>query len=138
VAAETTAVPRLRAEVAAAFSLAAVLLGMLGVYGVMSYTVEQRTQEIGIRMALGARAEQVARLIVSQVLTMTVVGLILGLAGALSAARLLATMLFGVKPGDLVTLGGTSFLLILAVLGASYPPVRKAARIDPVIALRRE
>ena len=138
VATEAIASPRLRAAVAGVFSLVALALGMLGVYGVMSYTVAQRTHEIGIRMALGARAEQVSGMVVARALKLTAAGLALGLAAAMGAARWISALLFGVQPADPLTIGATCLLLAAAAAAASYLPARRAARVDPATALRRD
>lgn len=138
VAAHAIADPRLRAGVAGGFSLVAVALGMLGVYGLMTYTVTQRTREIGIRMALGAREAQVAAMVVRRAIALTAAGLGLGLALAMAAARWLSTLLFGVTAADPVALVGTCVLLAAAAVAASYAPARRAARVDPAMALRSE
>jgi len=128
----------LRAGIAGGFSLVAVGLGMLGVYGLMTYTVTQRTREIGIRMALGARESQVVGMILRRAFALASAGLALGLALSMAAGRWLSTLLFGVKATDPVTLAGTSLLLALAAVAASYAPARRAARVDPAMALRSE
>lgn len=138
VAAESLAEQRLRALLVGSFSALALALGMLGIYSVLSYTVGQRTQEIGIRMALGAGRLQVSRMIVGQALRLTIAGILLGLAGAVSAARWIASLLFGVKPVDPLTFAGTCLLLLLISILASYAPARRATRVDPAIALRSE
>jgi len=138
VAAEAIGPQRLRAMVASGFSLVAIALGMLGIYGVMSYTVAQRTHEIGIRMALGARAGQVSGMVIGRAIRLTAVGLGIGLAGSMLVGRWISTMLFGVDPVDPVTLLGTCILLGLAAVGASFLPARRASRVDPATALRSE
>lgn len=120
------------------FGGAALLLAVLGIYGVVSYAVSQRTQEIGIRIAVGARAADVLRLVVRHGLTLTLVGIGIGLVVALVATRLLASMLYGVSTTDV-----TTFVLVPLVLGttaalASYLPARRAARVDPMVALRKD
>jgi len=138
VAAEAIADRRLRAGVAGGFSLVAVGLGMLGVYGLMTYTVAQRMREIGIRMALGAREAQVAGTVLRRAVSLVVAGLALGLVLVMVAARWISTLLFGVKALDVVTLAGTCALLAVSAVAASYAPARRAARVDPSIALRAE
>jgi putative ABC transport system permease protein len=122
----------------AAFAGLALLLAVLGIYGVMSYGVAQRTHEIGVRMALGAQQRQVARLILSRALLLTISGLALGLAGAFTLTRYLETLLFEVKPADPLTLTVvTSLLLGVAIIAALFPAAR-AARVDPMVVLRYE
>lgn len=138
VAGESLTDQRLRAALVATFSALALALGMLGIYGVTAYTVGQRTQEIGIRMALGADRIQVARMIVSQTVRLTAAGISLGLFGAFAAARSTASLLFGVQPFDAVTFAGTCLLMLGAAILASSGPAWKATRVDPAVALRSE
>ncbi len=116
----------------------ALLLGVIGIYGVLSYTVSQRTREIGIRMALGAGRQEVSRLFVSQGLLLTGIGLLLGLGAAAGLTRLMYALLFGVRPLDFLTYGAVSLVLAFIALMASYVPARRAARVDPLEALRWE
>ena len=116
----------------------ALLLGTVGLYGVISYVVSQRTQEIGVRMALGADRAAVSRMVVRQGLGMTLVGIAAGLAGAFAFTRLLATFLFGVGPTDPVTFAAAAALLLATALVASYLPARRAASVSPLQALRYE
>jgi ABC-type antimicrobial peptide transport system permease subunit len=120
------------------FAGLAVCLAMAGVYGVMAYVVGQRTGEIGLRMALGARPVEVLRLVLGQGMRLAGVGLVLGLLGAAALTRLLTTMLFGVQPNDPVTYVVVSALLGGIALAASSVPAWRASRVDPVIALRQE
>jgi putative ABC transport system permease protein len=122
----------------AIFAGIAVLMAVLGVYGVMSYTVAQRTQEVGIRMALGAESKQVIALLVRQGATLAAFGILGGLVLALIAARFLAAFLFGVSPFDAVTFGGVAAALGAAAVVACWLPARRATRIDPLTALRTD
>ena len=119
------------------FGIAALLLAAIGIYGVMAYTVTQRTQEIGIRMALGAQRSDVLGLVVRQGMTLAAIGVVAGLAGAFSLTRVLASLLFNVRPDDPTTYLAISFLLTVVAFLACYLPARRAAKLDPVIALSR-
>jgi predicted permease len=114
----------------------ALVLSAVGIYGVISYVVAQRRGEIGIRMALGARAVEVRRLVVRQLLALAAVGVVIGLAGALAATRLLGALLFGVSPTDPLVLASATVLLVILAALASYAPAVRASRVDPVEALR--
>jgi ABC-type antimicrobial peptide transport system permease subunit len=122
----------------AIFALAALALAAVGIYGVLAYSVERRTQEIGIRMALGATPTGVLRLVIGQGSRLTSVGIVLGLAGAFALTRVLQKMLFGVTASDTVTFAGAALLLGTVAVVASVIPAWRAARIDPVTALRQE
>jgi ABC-type antimicrobial peptide transport system permease subunit len=114
----------------------ALLLSIVGIYGVISYVVTQRRAEIGVRVALGARGAQVSGMIVMQSLRLAAIGIAIGLVGALGTTRFLRTLLFEVSPTDPLVLGAVSVLLLLLAALASYVPARRAARVDPVESLR--
>ena len=116
----------------------AVCLAMAGVYGVMAYLVSQRSNEIGLRMALGARPGDISRLVLREGMLLAAAGLVLGLAGAIAATRLLTSMLFEVKPGDPSTYAAVAILLAIVALAASYLPAHRASKVDPLVALRQE
>jgi ABC-type antimicrobial peptide transport system permease subunit len=120
------------------FAGLALLLAAIGIYGVISYTVSQRTQEIGLRMALGAQLTNVRAMILGQTLKLTLIGVGLGLAGAFLLARFLAGLLFGIRTYDPVTFFGVVLLQIGVALAASYIPAHRAMRVDPLVALRYE
>src|SRR5436309_3137691 len=122
----------------ASFATVAVLLAAIGVYGVLAYLVSQRTQEIGVRLAIGAAPEDVVRLFLREGATLAASGLVAGLLGALVAGRALDALLFGVTSTDPVTYAGVAGALGLAALAASYAPARRAARVDPMTALRAD
>jgi predicted permease len=122
----------------AAFGILAVLLAAIGLYGLIANTVEQRTQELGIRMALGARPHELVRLVLVQGGRLAAIGIALGVAAALAVAQTMAGFLYGVPPGDPSTFAGVALLLLAVTLIACAVPARRASRIDPMIALRRE
>jgi putative ABC transport system permease protein len=136
--ADSLSLPRMMALLMGAFAAASVVLSAIGVYGLMAYTVTLRTQEFGIRMALGAARSDILRLVVGQAGRLTAFGLIAGAIAALAAARFIRTMLFGVTSSDVPTFIGTALVLGGIALLASYLPARRAVRVDPVTALRSE
>ncbi|MFL6584601.1 MAG: FtsX-like permease family protein, partial [Chthoniobacterales bacterium] len=126
---------RVSMQLFAVFASAALLLAALGIYGVMAYSVTQRTQEIGIRMAVGAQAGDVLRLIIAQGMALVSMGVVVGLLGAFGLTRLIASLLFGIEAHDPLTFAGVAFLVILVALLACYLPARRAAKVNPLIAL---
>jgi putative ABC transport system permease protein len=121
-----------------AFGFLALVLASMGVYGVMAYSVSQRTRELGIRMALGAQSREVVQLVLRQGMALAGIGLLAGLLAALAITHLLVALLYGVNPTDPTVFLGVTFLLATAALGACYFPARRAVKIDPVVALRFE
>jgi predicted permease len=130
--------PRMGAALLAVFGGLALILAVIGVYGVLSYSVNQQTREIGIRMAMGAQASKVLRLVVGQGMRLAGAGLVAGLIIAFAAMRLLGSLLFGVSAYDPLTFGSVALILAAAAATACYIPARRATRVDPIIALRYE
>jgi putative ABC transport system permease protein len=120
------------------FAGLALILAMIGLYGLISYTVQQRTREIGIRMALGAQPTDVLKLVIGQGVGAVLGGVAIGVVAALALTRLMASLLFGVRPTDPVTFSSVAVLLTAVALAASYIPARRAMRTDPLNALRHE
>jgi putative ABC transport system permease protein len=134
----SVAQPRFTMLLLTIFATVALILGAVGIYGVIAYTVSQRTQEIGVRMALGASKEDVLRLVVRQGATLALIGVTIGLAAALATTRVLKNMLYGVSATDAATFTAVPLILMAVALLASYIPARRATRVDPVSALRAE
>jgi ABC-type antimicrobial peptide transport system permease subunit len=129
---------RLIAALSGVFGALAALLACLGLYGVMSYMVVRRTNEIGIRMALGARRGDVLSMILKETLALILVGTVIGVPAALMATRLIASRLFGVSAGDFVTIGCVVLLMFAVAALAGFLPAQRASRVDPLVALRHE
>jgi putative ABC transport system permease protein len=138
VLAESLGPPKITMWLTASFALVALVLAAIGVYGVMSYSVARRTQEVGIRMALGAKRVQVLSMVVRQGMTTIGIALLLGVLASLAATRVLASQLFGVSTTDPLTFAAVPLMLAVVALVACYVPARRASRVDPLIALRAE
>jgi putative ABC transport system permease protein len=134
----SVAAPRYRTTLLALFAALAMILAATGIYGVMSYSVAQRTHEIGVRMAMGARQFDVLKLVVRQGMLLTVIGVVVGLAGAFALTRVMSTLLFGVTAKDPLTFGVVAALLIAVAFLACFVPARRATKVDPLVALRYE
>jgi predicted permease len=130
--------PRMGAFLMGAFGLLALLLATVGIYGVLSYSVTQRTQEVGIRVALGATPASVRGLIVKQGMTLAAIGVVIGVVGSVGLARLMTSLLFGVKVSDPLTFAAATLVLAAVAFIATYLPARRATKVDPVVALRYE
>jgi putative ABC transport system permease protein len=138
IAEDSLAAARLRTWVIGSFAAVALIMAALGIYALISYSVAQRTHDIGVRMALGASRGEILRLVISQAVALVAGGLVLGLAGALALTRLLSSLLFQVTPTDPLTLAAVSVLLALVALLASLIPALRASQLDPMAALREE
>ena len=138
VAAESMSRRRFAMQVVGLFGILALLMAAVGIYGVIAYSVTQRTREIGIRVALGASRSAILRWVLKQGLVLTMAGVVVGIVGALVLTRLLRSLLFGIGPADILTYGALAILLTLVALIACYVPARRATKVDPLIALRYE
>jgi ABC-type antimicrobial peptide transport system permease subunit len=121
-----------------AFGVVALLLAVTGVYGLLAYAVSQRTQEIGVRVALGAGRRDVIALIVGQGMRLAAVGIVLGLVGSFGVTRVIGSLLYHITPTDPITFAGAAIFIVVVALVASYVPTRRAVGVDPLIALRSE
>jgi ABC-type antimicrobial peptide transport system permease subunit len=135
---ESLSKERLIATLSTLFGLLAVLLACIGLYGTIAYGVTRRTGEIGIRMALGAERAKILRMVLRESMTLAGIGIIIGVPAALVASRLVASMLYGVKPTDPLTILSATAVLAAVALLAGYLPARRASRVDPMVALRYE
>lgn len=138
VRADSVAAPRLTANLLGLFALLALAIAAAGIGGVMALVVNQRKQEIGVRMAMGARPGAILRMVLGQGLALALIGIAIGLIGALSLTRVLSDLLFEVQPTDPLTFAGVAAVLSFAALAACYIPARRAAHVDPIVALRSE
>ena len=129
---------RFNAALLATFAVVALIMSAVGIYGVMTYAVTRRRHEIGVRMALGASRANVLGDILKRGMALALAGSVIGVSGGLILSRLMATLLFGVQPSDLLTFSGAAALLIIVALAACYVPARHATRVDPVVTLRYE
>ncbi len=136
--AESVSGPRFNMLLLTVFAVVALVLALVGIYGVMSYTVTQRTHEIGIRVAVGAQSRDVFRMVLGQGMLLALIGVAFGLLGALALTRLMTSMLFGVEPNDPLTFATIALLVIAVALIACYLPGRRATKVDPLVALRYE
>jgi putative ABC transport system permease protein len=135
---QSVASPRFHMLLIGAFAGIALLLAVVGIYGLVAYSVSQRVHEVGIRMALGAHGRDVIKLVVGQGMALTLAGVGIGLLAAFALTRVLASFLYGVSAVDPLTFLGGAILLALVAIAASYLPARRATRVDPLIALRNE
>jgi putative ABC transport system permease protein len=129
---------RLTLVLLSSFAALALLLAAVGIYGVIAYTVRQRTRELGVRLALGAQARDVLRLILRQGLKLALIGVALGLTAAFALTRWMESLLFGVRPADPLAFGVVALVLLLVAICACWIPARRATQVDPLVALRSE
>jgi ABC-type antimicrobial peptide transport system permease subunit len=138
VIADTVSAPRFRAGLTGAFAALALTLAAVGIFGVLAFSVSQRTREFGIRMALGAQSTAVLRMVLREALAIAAAGIATGLIAAAALTRSLASLLFGVAPLDLLTFAGAAALLATVALAACAIPAWRAARVDPAVALHQD
>jgi putative ABC transport system permease protein len=138
IVAESFAPRRLTVLISGLFAALALLLAMVGLYGVLAYSVAQRSHEFGIRMALGAAKGDILRLIIAQGFKLALAGIVVGMAGAFALRRVLGSLLLGITPTDPITFGAVALLLVAVALLACYIPARRATKVDPMVALRYE
>jgi ABC-type antimicrobial peptide transport system permease subunit len=136
--ADSIAPRRFQLSVLVLFAASALGLALIGIHGVMAWSVEQRSREIGVRMALGARRSEIVRLVVRQGMRLVAIGIAAGVVAAAGLTRVMASLLYGVKPGDIPTLVAATVAMAATALAACWFPARRAARVDPVVALRGE
>jgi len=135
---ESVAPRRFQMLLALLFALSALFLASLGIYGVIAYSVEQRRHELGIRAALGAQTSDLRWMVLRQGMTPAVAGLVMGVGASIITGRLIQSLLFGVSPFDLATLGIVAFVVVMVAVAACYVPARRATKVDPMVALRYE
>jgi ABC-type antimicrobial peptide transport system permease subunit len=135
---EAAGLERFAAQMVGIFAMAALALAVIGAYGVIAYSVAQRTQEFGIRLALGASRADMLRLVLWQGLLLSGTGIGIGLIAAMNVTRLMSGMLFEVRPGDPLVYGAAASILAAVAMLACYVPARRASRVDPMVALRAE
>ena len=138
IAKESIAHTRFRTLLLTMFGAGALVLAAIGIYGVISYSVSRRLQEIGIRMALGAQATNVRNLVITSGLKLALAGVVIGVAVAFAITRLMSSLLFGLDPTDTLTFVSVPILLLVVALVACYIPARRATKVDPLVALRYE
>jgi len=134
----SVAAPRFRGVLLGSFATIALTLAVVGIYGLISFGVTQRTRELGVRVALGAQRTDIVGLVMREGMVLTISGVVIGLAGALALTRVLEGMLYAVPVTDVATFGGVSLLLVATALIANYLPARRAAKVEPLIALQAE
>jgi putative ABC transport system permease protein len=136
--ADSTSRLRFSAVLLGVFAALALVLAAIGLYGVVAYSVAARTREIGIRLALGAKREDVFKLVIGDGLLLSLAGLLIGIPSALAATRVLSSFLYNTQPGDPLTFAAVSLVLMVVALIAAYVPARRAMKVDPMVALRYE
>ena len=134
----SVAAPKFRTTLVSVFALVGLLLAAIGIYGVMAFAVAERTHELGLRVALGATAGDVLRLVLGEAVALAAAGLAIGLGGAFATTRLMGALLFGVAPTDLTTFASMALAIVATALVASSVPARRAMRVDPMVSLRYE